>query len=129
MSNSKLGYLDAKREEFRRYLEQSGVMDAFTKVLVGLYEEPQRPKDALEYVKKHLGDDSPELVEFESMKAELEEYKARLKSLESENEELKKRLGENESDQAVDDSNATRTPSFVEPKADEETTKEEPVNE
>ena len=34
---------DARKEEFRRYLERSGVIDALTKVLVGLYEEPEKP--------------------------------------------------------------------------------------
>ena len=34
---------DSKKEEFRKYLEKSGVIDALTKVLVGLYEEPERP--------------------------------------------------------------------------------------
>lgn len=40
---------DSKREEFRKYLERAGVMDALTKVLVSLYEEPEKPDDALEY--------------------------------------------------------------------------------
>ena len=37
---------DSKKEEFRKYLEKSGVIDALTKVLVGLYEEPERPPNA-----------------------------------------------------------------------------------
>jgi len=60
--------VESKREEFRRYLEGAGVLDALTKgvllygsstivifmlhcfeVLVGLYEEPDKPKDPLEY--------------------------------------------------------------------------------
>ena len=32
---------ESKKEEFRKYLEWSGVIDAFTKVLVALYEEPR----------------------------------------------------------------------------------------
>jgi len=40
---------DSKREEFRKYLEKSGVVDALTKVLVNLYEEPEKPNNALEY--------------------------------------------------------------------------------
>ncbi|XP_071450690.1 c-Myc-binding protein homolog [Hetaerina americana] len=120
MSNNRLGYLDAKREEFRRYLELSGVMDAFTKVLVGLYEEADRPKDALEYVKKHLGNDRPEVVEVESIKTELEEYKARLKLLESENEELKRRLG---------DFDLERTHPDFQPELEKGTEKEELSNE
>lgn len=39
---------EGKREEFRKYLEKTGVMDALTKVLVSLYEEPEKPEDALE---------------------------------------------------------------------------------
>ena len=42
--------METKRDEFRRYLEKAGVMDALTKVLVGLYEEPDKPNDALMYV-------------------------------------------------------------------------------
>ena len=34
----------SKREQFRRYLEKSGVLDTLTKVLVALYEEPEKPK-------------------------------------------------------------------------------------
>ena len=40
---------ETKREEFRKYLESNGILDALTKVLVGLYEEPEKPMDPLEY--------------------------------------------------------------------------------
>ena len=39
---------EAKKEEFRKYLERSGVIDVLTKVLVGLYEEPEKPNNAIE---------------------------------------------------------------------------------
>ena len=39
--------METKRDEFRRYLEKAGVMDTLTKVLVGLYEQPDKPNDAL----------------------------------------------------------------------------------
>lgn len=73
--------IDSKREEFRRYLERAGVMDALTKVLVSLYEEPDKPEDALEYVRKHLGTDGAE--------DELEVARARIAELEAENALLK----------------------------------------
>lgn len=41
--------IDSKREEFRKYLERGGALEALTKVLVMLYEEPEKPVDALEY--------------------------------------------------------------------------------
>lgn len=46
---------DSKREEFRKYLEKTGVLDALTKTLVCLYEESEKPNDALDFVKKSLG--------------------------------------------------------------------------
>ncbi|KAL7535825.1 hypothetical protein ACHAWF_005287 [Thalassiosira exigua] len=46
---------DSKKEEFRRYLERSGAIDSLTSVLVGLYEDPDRPLESTEYIKKYLG--------------------------------------------------------------------------
>ncbi|KAG7231687.1 hypothetical protein INR49_010737 [Caranx melampygus] len=40
---------ESKREQFRRYLEKSGVLDTLTSVLVALYEEGDKPNNALEY--------------------------------------------------------------------------------
>ena len=48
---------DSKKEEFRRYLERSGAIDSLTSVLVGLYEEPDRPLESTEYIKRYLGGD------------------------------------------------------------------------
>ncbi|XP_044738143.1 c-Myc-binding protein isoform X2 [Chrysoperla carnea] len=45
---------DVKREEFRKYLERSGVMDTLTKILVNLYEESEKPADALSYLRNKL---------------------------------------------------------------------------
>jgi hypothetical protein len=61
----------SKKEEFRRYLERTGVLDALTKVLVGLYEEPDRPSNSLEYMKQYLG--APVAVDVEGLKRENEE--------------------------------------------------------
>jgi hypothetical protein len=44
-----------KKEEFRKYLERSGVIDSLTKVLVALYEEPEKPANALDFIKQYLG--------------------------------------------------------------------------
>lgn len=41
--------MESKRDDFRKYLEKAGVMDALTKILVGLYESPEKPTDALSY--------------------------------------------------------------------------------
>ncbi|XP_011315023.1 C-Myc-binding protein [Fopius arisanus] len=83
MSNYKPN--DSKREEFRRYLERAGVLDALTKVLVMLYEEPEKPDDALEYIRKHLGGITDVTLKVESLEKTLEDVKA-------ENRELKTKL-------------------------------------
>jgi hypothetical protein len=59
---------DSKKEEFRRYLEKTNVIDALTKVLVGLYEEPERPINAIDYIRKYMG--APANVDVESLKKE-----------------------------------------------------------
>eukprot|EP01026_Neomeris_dumetosa_P034656 TRINITY_DN27807_c0_g1_i2.p3 TRINITY_DN27807_c0_g1~~TRINITY_DN27807_c0_g1_i2.p3 ORF type:complete len:127 (-),score=19.11 TRINITY_DN27807_c0_g1_i2:515-895(-) len=79
---------DTKREAFRRYLESAGVVDALTKVLVSLYEEVERPKNAVEYIKTLLG--GPTSEEFNSLKAEKD-------ALSSEVEELRKHIEEQNS--------------------------------
>lgn len=60
------------------------MIDALTKVLVGLYEEPERPANAVDYIRRYLG--APAGVDVEAMKAEL----SRLKK---ENAELRDKVG------------------------------------
>ncbi|XP_008210298.1 c-Myc-binding protein homolog [Nasonia vitripennis] len=87
---------EVKREEFRKYLEHHGVMDALTTVLVSLYEENERPDDALEYIRKHfavndvLKPDST--LEVESLKRDLAEAKSQIAELQ---EKLNKKESEN----------------------------------
>ncbi|GLV31820.1 uncharacterized protein CBL_07580 [Carabus blaptoides fortunei] len=79
---------EGKRDEFRKYLERTGVMDALTKVLVALYEEAEKPENALEFIRKKLysqsGDES-----IESLKAKLDEANQKISTLEKENEGLR----------------------------------------
>ena len=42
--------IEAKKDEFRTYLEKTGVVDQLTRVLVSLYEEQDKPQNALEYI-------------------------------------------------------------------------------
>ena len=81
---------DAKKEEFRKYLEKSGVIDALTKVLVGLYEEPERPQSAVDYVRKSLGSSSTANVDVDALRNENEELRNRIRELSRTVEDLKK---------------------------------------
>ena len=46
--------VDAKREEFRKYLEKEDVLEYLTKHLVPLYEKADKPTSALEYLKNNF---------------------------------------------------------------------------
>jgi len=83
---------DSKREEFRKYLEKAGVLDALTKVLVGLYEEPEKPNNALDFLKQHLGASGPETVDVETLKLEVTELRQKTEQLQEQNTELKNKL-------------------------------------
>ncbi|KAH8073357.1 hypothetical protein JL720_10948 [Aureococcus anophagefferens] len=79
---------DSKKEEFRKYLEKSGVIDALTKgggrrpecLLVGLYEEPERPPNAVDYIKRYMG--APTGIDLrkerEDLRSTIDELNARL---------------------------------------------------
>eukprot|EP00356_Strombidium_inclinatum_P013745 CAMPEP_0170493002 /NCGR_PEP_ID=MMETSP0208-20121228/13214_1 /TAXON_ID=197538 /ORGANISM="Strombidium inclinatum, Strain S3" /LENGTH=71 /DNA_ID=CAMNT_0010768857 /DNA_START=11 /DNA_END=226 /DNA_ORIENTATION=+ len=64
---------EQKKEEFRKYLEKAGVIDQLTKVLVGLYEEPEKPSNTIEFIKRQLG--APSDTDVEQLMAENEELK------------------------------------------------------
>ena len=81
---------EQKKEEFRKYLERAGVIDNLTKVLVGLYEEPEKPGNPIEFIKKCLG--APSDTDVESLKAENEDLKRQMDQLTKKNEELKREL-------------------------------------
>jgi len=51
----------------------------FISVLVALYEEPERPGNAVSYIKKYMG--APSNQDSESMKREIEELKAQVEDL------------------------------------------------
>ncbi|XP_048357927.1 C-Myc-binding protein [Sphaerodactylus townsendi] len=95
MANSKAA--DSKREQFRRYLEKSGVMDSLTKVLVALYEEPEKPNCALDFLKHHLGAAAaPENPEVEALRLEVAEAKEKYEAVLEENKRLKAKLAQYE---------------------------------
>ncbi|KXS19300.1 hypothetical protein M427DRAFT_53243 [Gonapodya prolifera JEL478] len=83
--------VDQKKEDFRKYLEKHGIVDSLTKVLVALYEEPEKPDSPLEYVKQFLG--GPSDIDVEAIKAENDELKRRVRELELKVEELTKTSG------------------------------------
>lgn len=92
---------ETKREEFRRYLDQAGLLDLLTQFLVTLYEEPEKPTDAVAYMKKTLATGNPDSADIETLRAEiddlklqLDEVKLRADTAEGELEKLKSKTDE-----------------------------------
>ncbi|XP_071751170.1 C-Myc-binding protein [Centroberyx gerrardi] len=83
---------DSKREQFRRYLEKSGVLYSLTSVLVTLYEETDKPNNALDFIKLHLGAAGPEPADTDALRVELAELQQKCTLLLEENKELRNRL-------------------------------------
>ena len=57
----------------------SAYFSRFKTVLVGLYEEPERPPNAVDYVKRVMG--APVGVDVEALKMENETLKAEIRSV------------------------------------------------
>ena len=83
---------EAKKEEFRTYLEKAGVIDQLTKVLVGLYEEPEKPGNPVEFIKKMLG--APSDTDVEELKAINEDLKRETERLNKQIDDLQRELEE-----------------------------------
>ncbi|XP_020795974.1 c-Myc-binding protein [Boleophthalmus pectinirostris] len=82
---------DSKREQFRRYLEKGGVIDSLTSVLVNLYEQQEKPTNALEFVKQHLGAVA-DSSDTDSLEQELADLRQKCAQLTEENQELRAKL-------------------------------------
>ncbi|XP_059205315.1 C-Myc-binding protein [Centropristis striata] len=88
---------ESKREQFRRYLEKSGVIDTLTSVLVALYTETDKPNDALDFIKLQLCAARSEPADAEALRVELADLQQKYNLLMEENQELRNRLMQYES--------------------------------
>ncbi|XP_060949381.1 c-Myc-binding protein-like [Limanda limanda] len=84
---------ESKREQYRRYLEKSGVMDTIASALVALYEETvissRPPISALDFIKLHLGGAGPEPADADTLRMELADLQQKNNLLMEENKELR----------------------------------------
>ena len=85
MSKENNKTIEAKKDEYRAYIEKTGVVDQLTKVLVSLYEESEKPVNPLDFIKRNMS--APEEIDQDNLKNEY----LRLKE---ENEKLKNKVTE-----------------------------------
>merc|ERR1719500_1664022 len=83
---------DAKKDEFRKYLEKAGVLELLTKSLVSLYEEPEKPNDALSYLKNSVGGSPTDKETIAKLREENELLKGKVNDLEASQVALEARV-------------------------------------
>jgi len=84
-----------RKEEFQKYLEKAGVIDQLTKLLVSLYENPDRPENALDYIKQFLGANHGQNANEEKLQQRIAELESEMKQKDEEIRELENELEKN----------------------------------
>ena len=79
-------------------MEKHNVIDNLTEVLINLYEEGEKPKFPIDYLKKNLksctAGENEVILQNNRLREENKRLKARVSELEKTYEKLKKELGE-----------------------------------
>lgn len=70
-------------------MERAGVIDALSKALIKLYEEQNKPDDAIRFVRKFMCESCPDDAQFDAMKNDLEQAFKKISTLEQELERCK----------------------------------------
>uniref|UniRef100_A0A1L8DBQ9 Putative c-myc-binding protein n=1 Tax=Nyssomyia neivai TaxID=330878 RepID=A0A1L8DBQ9_9DIPT len=87
--------IDSRRDDYRKFLERAGVMETLTKVLCKLmlqYEtdgNKENAQNALDFIRKNLGDSIHDNDVIDTLKAELEESRKEIEDLKRQIRELK----------------------------------------
>lgn len=73
--------VEEKREEFRQYLEKSGVVEALTTALIKLYEEPNKPECAVKYVRNRMCETCPTDEQYDELKTNFDDATSKIDEL------------------------------------------------
>lgn len=76
--------MDKKREEFRKYLENAGAIDNLTRALVKLYEQKNKPQDAVKFIRKEMCLTCHDEEQYELLAADLDEANRKICQMERE---------------------------------------------
>lgn len=86
--------LNIKHEDFKKYLNKFGVIEALTKVLIDLYEMKMRPTDPLDYIRTHMTETIKEREELKKLQIQYDSLVVQNQEMEEENINLAKTLKE-----------------------------------
>ncbi|XP_070500123.1 arginine kinase-like [Chironomus tepperi] len=76
--------LEKKREDFRRYLEATGAVDNLTKALIKLYEQKNKPQDAVKFLRREMCLECHDEDQYKLLEADLEAANMKICQLERE---------------------------------------------
>lgn len=83
-----------KREDFKKYLNDLGVIEALTNVLANLYKSETRPTDPLDYIRTHMTETIKEKEELKMLKENYNSMISQIQEIEEENMQLAKTIKE-----------------------------------
>jgi len=83
-----------KREDFKKYLNDLGVIDALTNVLANLYQLETRPTDPLDYIRTHMTEIVHEREELKMLKDNYNSMISQIQEMEEENMQLASKIKE-----------------------------------
>ncbi|VVC24676.1 Hypothetical protein CINCED_3A020586 [Cinara cedri] len=87
---------DTRHEEFRKHLEETGILSSFTNILAEMYQDPLRPNDSLGYIRDKLACSKPEVAELSNLRQWCEQYQIKTMRLEKELKHVIERLRKHE---------------------------------
>uniref|UniRef100_A0A1B6K9R7 c-Myc-binding protein n=1 Tax=Graphocephala atropunctata TaxID=36148 RepID=A0A1B6K9R7_9HEMI len=81
-----------KRHEVLQTLEEVGAMETVTNLLLMLFDDPDKPDDAVEYLRGRMGNKRPSEAELVNLRTELAAANVKICMLEDEVNTLQERL-------------------------------------
>ncbi|XP_015379538.1 PREDICTED: C-Myc-binding protein-like [Diuraphis noxia] len=91
------------KDEFLNYLDQNGILDKLTDVLIMLYSEPEPPIDPIEYVRGNIYVDNPDMEEIVDLKTQIQNAAVELAELRKTRDELRAQLEQHQHESQPDE--------------------------
>lgn len=73
--------IENKRDQFRKYLEATGVIEVLSKSITKLMESPEKPESPVDFIRDNIGLSQKDLNQLEFLKEEVEVYKKQVNDL------------------------------------------------